>query len=283
MTHKRMSSAIARRISFVFLGASFVGCSRPAVDVSPPPVEQKTVSTNIDQDGDGKLDREVSETSNVLKNGTVVSSSIDEKGIDGKKKGHVQTKYQYANGQMTGKSIEYDDDGDGTVDRSETVKFSYGPKGELAREVFDRFKPESSRPVYRAITTFGLAGASPGGPSSKTMEIDEDANGIVDIRDEYKFTYTDKGALKTEQVEQFNAPTGKVRSRSQAVYTYNEKGALFTKTINVDSNGDGVSDRKESIKWTYGPDGSFKSQATEYDDNADGKIDRREVSLAKAP
>ena len=221
---------------------------------------------------------DVSEVDNTYdENGTLIQSDFDD---DGDGTADRSETYTYdAIGILSG--VGFDDDNDGTLDRSEA--YTYSPfNGRLSRVEFDddgdSTTDRSESYVYNSRGRLSQA------------NFDDDGDGTTDRSEAYEYNLS--GRLSQTEFDDDNDGT---TDRSEA-YTYNSDGDLIRTDFDDDNDGttdrsefdddnDGTTDRSEA--YTYNSDGDLirtdfdddndgTTDRSEFDDDGDGTTDRRE-------
>ena len=206
---------------------------------------------------------DVSEVDNTYdENGTLIQSDFDD---DGDGTADRSETYTYdAIGILSG--VGFDDDNDGTLDRSEA--YTYSPfNGRLSRVEFDddgdSTTDRSESYVYNSRGRLSQA------------NFDDDGDGTTDRSEAYEYNLS--GRLSQTEFDDDNDGT---TDRSEA-YTYNSDGDLIRTEFDDDNDGttdrsefdddnDGTTDRSEA--YTYNSDGDLIR--TDFDDDNDGTTDR---------
>ncbi len=176
---------------------------------------------------------------------------------------------------------DFDDDGDGTADRSES--YTYDESGNLVRTDFDDdadgttdrsdFDDDGDGTADRSETyTYDAIGILSG------VGFDDDNDGTADRSESY--TYDESGNLVrtdfdddadgTTDRSEFDEDGDGTADRSET-YTYDESGTLVR--TDFDDDADGTADRIET--YTYDTDGRLSR--SDFDDDADGTADRSET------
>jgi hypothetical protein len=167
------------------------------------------------------------------------------------------------NGNVTRQRDEFDNNGDGVVDRWTTTVYSYDANGYplLALTEVDNNTDGTVDSWSSTINTYDTNG-------NLTMR-EESRDGAITAR--YTATYASNGKL-TISVDEYDINgDGKIFSRATNTFTYDANGITKVMLTETDTNADGTVDKRRTVFF----DAKGQRTVTEYDNNADGVVDRR--------
>ena len=220
---------------------------------------------------------DVSEVDNTYdENGTLIQSDFDDDGDGTADRSESYTYDESGNlvrtdfddgADGTTDRSDFDDDGDGTADRSES--YTYDESGNLVRTDFD---DGADGTTDRSDFDDDADG------TTDRSEFDDDGDGTADRSESYTYdesgnlvrTEFDDDADGTTDRSEFDEDGDGTADRSET-YTYDESGTLVR--TDFDDDADGTADRIET--YTYDTDGRLSR--SDFDDDADGTADRSET------
>jgi hypothetical protein len=115
---------------------------------------------------------------------------------------------------------------------------------------------------------------SEGRIATKTMEQDNDENGVPNFTESYAYSYNIDGDVASEIAETGN---GVSNSRSTITSAFNGLGDLVSKIEEIDADLDDNADRTLEYAYTYDADGNMLTQTVEEDYDHDSITDSRIV------
>jgi len=250
----------------VVLAGELTGHAQAAQQDKPPVVDQSDPVKEVKRDvsrivAHDKLGRIISEM-------TELDEDLD--GIPDRRK---STRFHYDDySRLATKITDYEDKLPNPAVRHETVTFEYDGDGRLIQEALKEDRNGDGIDDLRVDTKFTYNGRL---MATKTTLYDEKADGKIERREVFVFSYADDEKLAKEVIETDFGNDGTIDTRVANTFVYEGK-TLTKKIVNTDKNMDGRVDSRENTNFTHTNGGQAAVETKEIDLNADGVVDQRE-------